>query len=73
MPNQPVIQTFMETRDVGAYMTKLESQGLEVALIDEAYGCTLNITQPDGAMLTVNETQRDLYGYHRLDGAEARA
>lgn len=66
-PNQPLIQIFAETGDVESYMTQLESHGLRVALIDEAYARTLNITQPDGRILTVNETQQDLYGFHRLD------
>lgn len=66
-PNQPVIQLFAEIGDVEACMAELESRGVQAALIDEAYARTLNITQPDGSILTVNETQQDLYGYHRLD------
>lgn len=66
-PHQPVISIFAETGNVEKYMAELQSRGVEVALIDEAYGRTLNITQPDGGILTVNETQQDLYGYRRLD------
>lgn len=66
-PNQPLVQIFAETGDLEAYMTQLESRSLGVALIDEAYARTLHITQPDGRILTVNETQQDLYGFHRLD------
>ncbi|WP_120003808.1 VOC family protein [Nesterenkonia muleiensis] len=66
-PYQPVISLFAETGDVEKYMAELQPRGVEVSLIDEAYGRTLNITQPDGGILTVNESQQDLYGYHRLD------
>lgn len=65
--NQPAVSLFAETRDVEKCMAELQSRGVEVALIDEAYARTLNITQPDGGVLTVNESQQDLYGYHRLN------
>lgn len=66
-PNQPLAQTFLETADVTQYKERLDATGLDVALIDEAYALTLNITQPDGTTLTVNETMKDLYGYQRVE------
>lgn len=63
-PNHPLVENFVEIGDVDAYKDRLEARGLMVRLIDEAYARTLNIAQPDGDLFTVNETQRDLYGFH---------
>lgn len=66
-PHQPLVDVFGETGDIAAYQQRLKKTGLESALVDEAYGRSLRIHQPDGSELWINETQQDLYGYHRED------
>lgn len=67
VPDQPVVQLLGETADVTSLAQQLEARGLSARIIDEAYGRSLRVTQPDGAELYINETMRDLYGYHRMD------
>lgn len=64
---QPVVDPFLETADLNRHLKPLQSRGLEVLEIDEAYTRSLHITKPDGEPFVINETQQDLYGYHRLD------
>lgn len=64
---QPAIEVFGETGDIDAYLAQLEERGVKATIIDEAYGRSLRIIQPDGTELWVNETMHDLYGYRRLD------
>lgn len=66
-PQQPVVDPFLETGNLSRHLEPLESRGLEVLEIDEAYTRSLHITQPDGEPFVISETQQDLYGYHRLD------
>ncbi|PFG39983.1 hypothetical protein ATJ97_2503 [Georgenia soli] len=54
----------LEVGDLAPLLGKVTESGLQAHLIDEAYGRTLRVTMPDGSELWVNETQRDLYGYH---------
>ena len=35
-------------------------------IVDEAYGRTLVVTDPDGIRVSVDEVQEDLYGYHQV-------
>jgi len=35
-------------------------------IVDEAYGRTLVVTDPDGVRVSVDEVQEDLYGYHQV-------
>lgn len=52
--------------DVGLMLERLLAAGLAAQLIDESYGRTVRVPDPDGgAELWINERQRDLYGYHR--------
>ncbi|WP_191089746.1 VOC family protein [Nesterenkonia ebinurensis] len=66
-PNQPVVQVFGETGDVVGLASDLEDRGQEATVIDESYGRSLRVTQPDDQQLYINETMDDLYGYHRLN------
>jgi len=63
------VEISLETGDVEALQTRVDAAGHPVDLIDEAYARTLRITAPDGTRVWVNETQRDLYGFHVATGA----
>lgn len=65
-PNQPVVNLLGETADISRLAQELEGSGLSARIIDEAYGRSLRVTQPDGDELFINETMQDLYGYHRV-------
>lgn len=41
----------------------LRTRGLDATLVDEAYGRTVLVPDPDGNQLWINERQRDLHGY----------
>ena len=50
--------------DVDRLSEVLKSRGFVSRVIDEAYGRSLRIDDPDGGVeLWVNERQSDLYGY----------
>jgi hypothetical protein len=52
--------------DVEVALTKLTAAGVEAVLIDETYGCTVQVVDPDGGKeIWINERQTDLYGYSR--------
>lgn len=52
--------------DLAALKKRCADAGLEVAIVDEAYGRTALVDGPDGAKIWVNERQRDFYGYELL-------
>ena len=61
-----------ETTDVSALAARLGAAGVgEVTVYDEAYGRVLTCVDPDGAVVAVDETPDDLYGYqvHAEPGA----
>ncbi|GFZ84942.1 VOC family protein [Nesterenkonia alkaliphila] len=64
---RPVVQVLGETGDVLGLAAELEDRGLQATVIDESYGRSLRVLQPNGRQLYINETMHDLYGYHRLD------
>lgn len=50
--------------DVEDALRLLETAGIEAVLIDETYGRTVQVTDPDGTKeIWINERQTDLYGY----------
>lgn len=55
--------------DVESLLPRLRQVGVEALLIDETYGRTLQVPDPDRSDSTIwiNEAQRDLYGYRRLE------
>lgn len=55
--------------DVETLIPVLRGVGVEALLIDETYGRTLQVPDPDspGRTIWINEAQRDLYGYRRMD------
>ncbi len=56
-----------EDDDVTDLAGRLEAAGIECRLIDESFGLTLRLPDPDGGHeIWINETQKDLYGYHAL-------
>lgn len=55
-------------RDVDALAVNLTDAEFPASVVDEAYGRSLRIPDPDGgADVWVNAVQDDLYGYHRED------
>ncbi len=56
-----------EHPEVVGLVETLQNAGFRVALIDESYGRTLRVENPDDASIEadiwINETQADLYGY----------
>lgn len=53
--------------DAEALHTRLREAGLDASLIDESYGRTVLVGNPDGGEpIWINEAQQDLYGYHRI-------
>lgn len=39
----------------------------DARIIDESYGHSLQVTDPDGRVVYVNARHDDLYGYHRVE------
>jgi hypothetical protein len=55
-----------ETGDVEVLAQRFDRRGLRADVVDESYGRSLRIDDPDGGIeLWVNETITDLYGYRR--------
>lgn len=55
-----------EAPDVQDLAGRFEDRGLRADVVDESYGRSLRIDDPDGGTeLWVNETMTDLYGYRR--------
>lgn len=52
--------------DLAALLERLRSAGVDAIRIDEAYGATVQIADPDGGeRIWINELQTDDYGYRR--------
>lgn len=63
-PTEPSAVPGFEHADVDALAALLRRSGVTSRIIDEAYGRSLRIDDPDsGREIWVNETMRDLYGY----------
>jgi hypothetical protein len=55
--------------DAGRLVDRLHSAGLgDAHVIDEAYGRSAVVPDPDGGVLVADEVPHDLYGFRRLDG-----
>ncbi len=53
--------------DAEVLLSRLQAAGLEASLVDESYGRTVLVDNPDGGEpIWINEAQQDLYGYHRV-------
>lgn len=53
--------------DLDALSAHLRDAGYDATVVDEAFGRTVRIPNPDGGdEVWVNEPPRDLYGYHRV-------
>ncbi|WP_417234910.1 VOC family protein [Arthrobacter sp.] len=62
------VPSFQYDGDIEQLRARLLESGLAAELIDESYGRTVRLRHPDGGEdLWINETPRDLYGYHRVD------
>lgn len=48
---------------------RLAAAGYRSDIVDEAFGRSLRVTDPDGVVLQVNETMTDTYGYTARPGA----
>ncbi|MEE1621848.1 VOC family protein [Zafaria sp. Z1313] len=54
--------------DAGLLLARLLGAGLDAHLVDESYGRTVKVADPDGGEdLWITEKQRDLYGYRLVD------
>ncbi len=58
-----------ELEDAAAAAADLRDAGFEASVIDESWGRTLELTDPDGRMMLCDERSDDLYGYtaHPVD------
>ncbi|QMU98385.1 VOC family protein [Microbacterium esteraromaticum] len=56
--------SFEARGDLDGLAARLEDAGFEASVIDESYGRTIRIADPD---VWINGAQDDLYGYHRED------
>ncbi|GAA4852041.1 hypothetical protein GCM10023221_34670 [Luteimicrobium xylanilyticum] len=72
--DRPGVQISFEHPDVHALPERLEVAGIAATVVDESYGFSLRIPNPDagvapavpaGTEIWVNQTQTDLYGYTR--------
>lgn len=63
----PEVVLAFESADLDLVATRLRTPGLRADIVDENYGRSLRIDDPDGGEeIMVNETIRDLYGYRRM-------
>lgn len=62
--------SFEHTGDIDDLLGPLQDAGIEAATIDESYGRSLRMPDPDrpGEQIWINEQQQDLYGYRALVG-----
>lgn len=61
-----VVLSFEYDGDVDDLARRVEAAGLAARVIDESYGRTLRVDDPDGGPeLWVNQRQTDLYGYRQ--------
>lgn len=58
-----------EVAAVDATTQALETAGITVSVVDEAYGRSLEVTDPQGDILVLQESSADGYGYDREAGA----
>jgi hypothetical protein len=70
--DRPSVQISFEHPDVHALRDRLEAAGITATVVDESYGFSLRIPNPDAGVapavpadteIWVNQTQTDLYGY----------
>lgn len=52
-----------EVADLDAFAHRLRDHRLSPVVVDEAFGRSLEVTDPLGSTVVVNERQRDTYGY----------
>ena len=58
--------SFETAEPLEAVRDRLHAAGFaDATVVDEAYGRSLQVTDPDGVRVTVDEVQQDLYGYHQ--------
>ncbi|PZF82062.1 hypothetical protein [Jiangella anatolica] len=64
--DRPSVQlSFEYDGDVRALAARLTARGLTPSVIDENYGLTVRLPDPDGGQIFVNQVQSDLHGYRR--------
>lgn len=60
--------SFLASGDLDAHAARLREAGFDPAIIDEAFGRTIRLPDPDGGEdVWINGVQDDLYGYQRTD------
>ncbi|RIQ36745.1 hypothetical protein [Jiangella rhizosphaerae] len=63
---RPSVQlSFEYDGDVRALAARLTTRGLTASVVDENYGLTVRVPDPDGGQIFVNQVQTDLHGYRR--------
>lgn len=62
--------SFEHTGDIDELLGPLQDAGIEATIIDESYGRSLRMPDPDrpGEQIWINEQQQDLYGYRAVTG-----
>lgn len=64
--------SFEADEPLEAVLDRLHAAGFADAhVVDEAFGRSLRVTDPEGVEIQVNEAMGDLYGYHREDAGTA--
>jgi len=57
--------SFESDEPLEAVQTRLAAAGFDAEIIDESFGRSLRVVDPDGVTVQVNEAMRDDYGYTR--------
>lgn len=73
--DRPSVQVSFEyDGDVRPLAARLTGRGLTASVVDENYGLTLRVPDPDGTGdIYVNQVQTDLHGFRRAGAQEGRA
>lgn len=57
--------SFESDEPLETVQARLATSGFDAAIIDESFGRSLHVVDPDGVTVQVNEAMRDDYGYSR--------
>ncbi|MGO1236432.1 MAG: VOC family protein [Microbacterium gubbeenense] len=66
--DEPAVGLSFVSEDIDALAARLRKAGYAAAVVDEAFGRTVRLADPDGGTeIWINESQRDLHGYHQVE------
>lgn len=63
--------SFEADEPLEAVRDRLDAIGIPADIVDESFGRSLRVTDPDGVPLQVNEAMTDLHGYTRAGSSTA--